>query len=135
MERQQSTRGQVASDHGKSEPVVVILQKLITLFKRDKPQDAIVQDTHVTKTKPIVMYSTRFCPYCIRARSLLGSKGWAFEDIAVDSEPGLRQEMIQKSGRHTVPQIWIGDQHIGGCDELVGLEMSGQLDQLALGEH
>ena len=78
----------------------------------------------------IVMYSTRFCPYCMRARSLLDRKGWAFEDIAVDGKPELRAEMMQKSGRHTVPQIWIGDQHVGGCDELVQLEMAGKLDEM-----
>ena len=66
----------------------------------------------------IVMYSTRFCPYCMRARDLLQSKGWDYQDISVDGDHALRAEMTQKAGRHTVPQIWIGDQHIGGCDEL-----------------
>ncbi|MFT7222316.1 MAG: glutaredoxin 3 [Candidatus Azotimanducaceae bacterium] len=87
-----------------------------------------------SKSKPIVMYTTRFCPFCVRARSLLDSKGWVFEDISVDGNPGLREEMIRKAGRHTVPQIWIGEHHIGGCDELVQLEMTGQLDPIAFGE-
>lgn len=87
-----------------------------------------------SKSKPIVMYTTRFCPYCVRARNLFDGKGWVFEDIAVDGNPGLREEMIRKAGRHTVPQIWIGEQHIGGCDELVQLEMTGQLDPIAFGE-
>lgn len=78
----------------------------------------------------VVMYATRFCPYCMRARALLGQKGVTFRDIAVDGKPELRQEMIEKSGRYTVPQIWIGDTHIGGCDELMALDRSGELDQM-----
>ncbi|WP_250654945.1 glutaredoxin 3 [Alkalimarinus coralli] len=76
----------------------------------------------------VVLYTTRFCPYCVRAKNLLNSKGVSFEEIAVDNDPALRREMMVKSGRHTVPQIWIGDQHIGGCDELYALERSGKLD-------
>jgi len=82
----------------------------------------------------IVMYSTRFCPYCMRARSLLQSKGWDYEDIPVDGDQARRSEMMQKSGRHTVPQIWIGDQHIGGCDELFRLEAGNQLEPMVMGE-
>ncbi len=78
----------------------------------------------------VVLYTTRFCPYCVRARALLKSKGVDFKDIAVDNDQNLRREMMAKSGRHTVPQIWIGDQHIGGCDELYGLERQGKLDSL-----
>lgn len=80
--------------------------------------------------KAVTLYTTRFCPYCIRARGLLDEKGVDYEDIAVDDEPQLRQEMTQRSGRYTVPQIWIGDQHIGGCDELHSLERQGRLDQM-----
>ena len=78
----------------------------------------------------VVMYSTRFCPYCMRARSLLESKGVVYTDIAVDSQPGLRREMTERSGRHTVPQIWIGDRHVGGFDDLARLEQRGRLDEL-----
>jgi len=78
----------------------------------------------------VVLYTTRFCPYCVRAKTLLNSKGIEFEEIAVDNEPSLRREMMAKCGRHTVPQIWIGDQHIGGCDELYALERKGKLDQV-----
>ena len=85
--------------------------------------------------QPIVMYTTRFCPYCIRARGLLKSKGWDFQDIPVDTDQGLRSEMMKKSGQHTVPQIWIGDQHIGGCDELFGLEFGNQLEAMVMGEN
>ena len=84
-------------------------------------------------SQPIVMYTTRFCPYCIRARGLLESKGWDYQDIPVDADQGLRSEMAQKSGQHTVPQIWIGDQHVGGCEELFRLEDGNRLDTMVLG--
>jgi glutaredoxin 3 len=78
----------------------------------------------------VTLYTTRFCPYCIRARSLLDNKGVAYLDIAVDHDPRLRGEMMARSGRSTVPQIWVGEQHIGGCDDLVLLERQGRLDEL-----
>lgn len=77
-----------------------------------------------------VIYTTRFCPYCVRAKRLLDGKGVDYREIHVDFKPELRREMVQKSGRHTVPQIWIGDRHIGGCDELMALERGGRLDDL-----
>lgn len=79
--------------------------------------------------KNVVLYTTRFCPYCVRAKSLLNSKGVEYEEIAVDNDPALRREMMAKSGAHTVPQIWIGEEHVGGCDELYALERSGKLDK------
>ena len=78
----------------------------------------------------VKMYTTRFCPYCVRARSLLASKNVKFVDIGVDSEPDLRREMVELSGRYTVPQIWIGPKHIGGYDDIAMLERQGQLDQM-----
>lgn len=81
----------------------------------------------------IEMYTTKYCPYCIRARSLLDSKGAAYKEVAVDGEYELRQQMMEKSGQRTVPQIWIGMQHIGGCDELMALDRQGKLDQLLAG--
>lgn len=78
----------------------------------------------------VIMYSTRFCPYCIRARFLLESKNVDYTDIGVDARPELRREMMQKSGRRTVPQIWIGDRHVGGYDDLARLEQRGELDDL-----
>jgi glutaredoxin 3 len=66
----------------------------------------------------------------MRARSLLESKGVAYTDIAVDGQPGLRREMTERSGRHTVPQIWIGEHHVGGFDDLARLEQQGRLDEL-----
>ncbi len=76
------------------------------------------------------MYTTRFCPFCLQAKALLGRKEVPFEDIPVDTDAERRREMMQKSGRQTVPQIWIGDEHVGGCDELYMLERAGKLDAL-----
>lgn len=78
----------------------------------------------------VTLYTTRFCPFCIRAKSLLDSKQVQYEEIRVDNNHKLREKMMKKSGRRTVPQIWIDSQHIGGCDELYGLERSGKLDGL-----
>lgn len=76
------------------------------------------------------MYTTAWCPYCIRARRLLDGKGVSYEDIRVDTQPELRAEMMDLSGRHTVPQIWVGDTHVGGFTDLAALEHNGSLDQL-----
>jgi glutaredoxin 3 len=66
----------------------------------------------------------------VRAKQLIEHKGLAFKERLIDGDPITRQEMMQLSGRHTVPQIWIGDTHIGGCDELFALERAGELDSL-----
>ena len=78
----------------------------------------------------VIVYTTRWCPYCIRAKGLLNSKGISFNEIAVDGDRALREGMARRAGRSSVPQIWIGEQHIGGCDELYALERSGRLDSL-----
>ncbi|CDZ76879.1 Glutaredoxin-3 [Legionella massiliensis] len=78
----------------------------------------------------VIMYSTGYCPYCTRARQLLERKGVEYTDIRIDENPDKRAEMIAKSNRHTVPQIFINGQHIGGCDDMYALEDQGQLDQL-----
>jgi glutaredoxin 3 len=78
----------------------------------------------------VLMYLTASCPYCQSADRLLQQKGAAVEKIRVDLEPTRRAEMMQKSGRRTVPQIWIGGRHIGGCDDLYELERAGELDPL-----
>lgn len=78
----------------------------------------------------IYLYTTRYCPFCIKAKQLLASKGVEFCEIAVDDNPQLRIEMMQRSGRRTVPQIWIGQQHVGGCDDLWVLERDGVLDSM-----
>jgi glutaredoxin 3 len=76
------------------------------------------------------MYTTSWCPYCERARRLLKTKGVAFDEIDVESAPAKRAEMQQKSGRRTVPQIFIGETHVGGSDDLHALEAAGKLDAL-----
>ena len=82
----------------------------------------------------ITMYSTGFCPYCVQAERLLHAKGVQdITKIRVDLEPGLRQTMMQKTGRRTVPQIYIGDFHVGGYDDLVALDRAGRLDPLLAG--
>ena len=79
----------------------------------------------------VLIYATAACPYCQAADRLLARKGVTdIERVRVDLEPGRRAEMQQKSGRYTVPQIWIGGRHIGGSDELHGLDEAGQLDKL-----
>ncbi|MBX9763181.1 MAG: glutaredoxin 3 [Pseudomonadaceae bacterium] len=80
--------------------------------------------------QPVVIYSSDWCPYCIRAKQLLTSKGVAFNEIRVDGQPDVRAEMTRKAGRTSVPQIWIGDTHVGGCDDLHALDRSGKLDTL-----
>jgi glutaredoxin 3 len=78
----------------------------------------------------VVMYSAGWCPYCSRARELLQRKGVDIEEIDVDARPEARAEMTARSGRRTVPQIFIGTTHVGGCDDLHELEASGRLDTL-----
>jgi len=77
------------------------------------------------------MYSTAVCPYCVRAEMLLKAKGVTeIEKIRVDLDPRERVEMMQKTGRRTVPQIYIGDEHVGGFDDLAALDHAGKLDSL-----
>ena len=78
----------------------------------------------------IVIYSSAWCPFCIRAKHLLDSKGVRYEEISVDGNPAIRAEMTRKAGRTSVPQIWIGQTHVGGCDDLYALERAGKLDAL-----
>jgi glutaredoxin 3 len=78
----------------------------------------------------IVMYSTGWCGYCARARRLLQTKGVPFEEIDVEAVAGAREQMMQRSGRSTVPQIFVGDTHVGGCDDLCALDAAGGLDRL-----
>ncbi|OHC29958.1 MAG: glutaredoxin 3 [Pseudomonadales bacterium RIFCSPLOWO2_12_59_9] len=78
----------------------------------------------------VVVYSSDYCPYCRRAEQLLKSKDVAFTRISTDGQPAVRAEMIRKAGRTSVPQIWIGSRHVGGCDDLYALERAGKLDAL-----
>ena len=76
------------------------------------------------------MYATAACPFCQSAERLLLAKGAQIDKVRVDLEPERRAEMQKKSGRRTVPQIWIGERHVGGCDDLYALEREGKLDPL-----
>ncbi|CCD06360.1 TPA: glutaredoxin 3 [Legionella pneumophila] len=78
----------------------------------------------------VILYTTGYCPYCIKAKELLDKKKVIYAEIRVDLQPELREEMIQKSGRRTVPQIFINGQAIGGCDDLYALEAQGTLNEL-----
>ena len=81
----------------------------------------------------ILMYSSRFCPFCMRAKALLTSKDVEFDEVLVDGKAKLRDKMTAMSRQRTVPQIWIGTQHVGGCDDLYALERAGKLDTLLEG--
>jgi glutaredoxin 3 len=78
----------------------------------------------------IIIYSTLTCPYCVRAKSLLDAKQVTYHEIMIDNDPALREEMIAKSGRRTVPQIFINGEAVGGFDDLYALDKSGKLDEL-----
>lgn len=83
--------------------------------------------------QPVVIYSSDYCPYCMRAKQLLSHKGVDFTEINVDGQRELRAEMVRKAGKTSVPQIWIGATHVGGCDDLHALERAGKLDALLRG--
>jgi glutaredoxin 3 len=78
----------------------------------------------------VLMYSTGVCPYCVMAERLLVAKGVQIEKVRVDLDPARRLEMMEKTGRRTVPQIYIGDTHVGGYDDLAALDRAGKLDRL-----
>ena len=78
----------------------------------------------------IIMYTKSWCPYCERARALLKAKGVAFKEIDIESQPEQREEMVRRSGRRTVPQIFVGSRHIGGSDDIYELDAAGGLDAL-----
>ena len=85
-------------------------------------------------TQPAVtLYVSDWCPYCERAKGLLAQKNVSFSEINVEDDAKLREEMIARSNRRTVPQIFIGDKHVGGCDDLFELDRSGELDRLIQG--
>jgi glutaredoxin 3 len=85
-------------------------------------------------TPPVTMYTTGFCPYCVQAERLLTAKGVAtIAKIRVDLDPAQRSVMMEKTGRRTVPQIYVGDVHVGGFDDLVALDRAGRLAPLLAG--
>ena len=85
-------------------------------------------------TQPVVtLYVSDWCPYCQRAKNLLIQKQLVFDEINVDDDAKFREQMTARSNRSTVPQIFIGDKHVGGCDDLFALDRSGELDRLITG--
>ncbi len=84
-------------------------------------------------TQPVTLYVSDWCPYCHRAKGLLQQKNVAFNEINVEDDEKFREEMFARSKRRTVPQIFIGDKHVGGCDDLFALDRSGELDPLIQG--
>ncbi|MGE5769530.1 MAG: glutaredoxin 3 [Betaproteobacteria bacterium] len=85
-------------------------------------------------TARVLMYTTAVCPYCVRAKQLLAARGvTGIEEVRIDLDPARREEMMQKTQRRTVPQIYIGDTHVGGCDDLVALDRAGGLLPLLAG--
>jgi glutaredoxin 3 len=80
--------------------------------------------------KPVTIYTTPYCPFCVRAKKLLTQKNVAYEEIDVSTDDDARDKLMQRTGQQTVPQIYIGEQHVGGSDDLYELEHSGQLDAL-----
>ena len=84
--------------------------------------------------RTVLMYTTQVCPFCIRAKSLLKQRGVeTIDEVRVDTDPGARQRMMELTGRRTVPQIFIGDTHVGGCDDLIALDQRGGLMPLLQG--
>ena len=84
-------------------------------------------------TVPVIVYSTAVCPYCVRAERLLEAKGVAVQKISVDLDPEERIKMMERTGRRTVPQIYVGETHVGGFDDLYALDQAGKLDPLLNG--
>jgi glutaredoxin 3 len=85
----------------------------------------------MSTSSDVIVYSTGWCPYCVRAKALLERKGVPFREIRVDEDPAERETMLERSrGQRTVPQIFIGDRHVGGFDDLYALDKAGELDQL-----
>ncbi len=84
-------------------------------------------------TPPVLMYSKSWCPYCHQARALLASKGVTIDEVDIEQLPERREEMIRRSGRSTVPQIFIGERHVGGFDDIYELDAAGGLDPLLRG--
>lgn len=80
--------------------------------------------------KPVVMYSRASCPYCVAARNVFKARDMTWTEVSLDAEPDKRAEMISRTGRRTVPQIFIGDFHVGGFDDLTALDEAGDLDRL-----
>lgn len=85
--------------------------------------------------QPVKMYTTQVCPYCIRAKQLLAQRGvQQIEEVRIDLDPAQREQMMKITGQRTVPQIFIGEHHVGGCDDLISLDRAGELMPMLQGE-
>ena len=94
-----------------------------------------MSDTPQGATAPaITLYSTAICPYCVAAKNFLKSKGQAWTEVRIDLDPAEREKMIAKAKRTSVPQIFVGDVHVGGYDDMIALHRAGKLDALLAGE-
>ena len=103
----------------------------MNILRRLFPKPQTVEVKPKTAMSHVTIYTKPYCPYCIRAVDLLERKGVAFTEISAAFDPDKRAEMLQRSGgRATYPQIFVGDRHIGGCDEMMALEREGKLDPL-----
>lgn len=80
--------------------------------------------------KPVKIYTKTYCPYCVKAKRLLESKGIAFEEVNIENDPDFAQQLFAQTGFRTVPQIFVGEKCIGGCDDLYALDAQGALDEL-----
>ena len=100
-----------------------LLQRVLDIMSNAAP----AQKSHEGQ-KPIVVYTTTYCPYCIRAKMLLKRKGWAFEEIDVTHDRDKRAWLVEQTGMRTVPQIFIGDESVGGFDDIAELDRRGELE-------
>ncbi len=87
-----------------------------------------------TSPPPITLYSTEVCPYCVMAKNFLKSKGLTWSEVRIDTDPAAREKMVALTRRTSVPQIFIGDVHVGGYDDMMALHRAGKLEPLLLGE-
>lgn len=87
----------------------------------------------MSQTNEVIIYLSQWCPFCVRAKMLLDNKGVSYQEIDIDQQPQQRALMMERSQRRTVPQIFIGDHHVGGCDDLFAAEQQGQLDSMLAG--
>lgn len=117
------------SGPGDAEPNTGAAESGSTPSATDSSQSKFSQIQRAHDEK-VIVYTTRRCPFCVRAVNLLNDKGVGFKEINIENDPQLRQEMEQKTKRKTVPQIFIGDFHVGGCDDMYELEDNGRLDML-----
>ena len=110
-------------------PAVFNYAEFAATFKRRDGKTKLEAINSMTE-KSIVMYSRAACPFCVAARNMLRGKDLAWTEVSLDAEPDKRAEMISRTGRKTVPQIFIGDFHVGGFDDLNALEQAGDLDRI-----